>query len=164
MVDIQSATTEIRRGKNQEEERNRTKNIVPASATQGGHNKNLMTSVSWKHIWLIFGFGAWLEKIADIYPANTDLAKPWTTWMLEWPVMQRLGHLRAKTDILTAVSAWQYIYLSCFVLFWQIFVWILYVQLIYFTTYFYSPVSRVEFGNFRRKISGNLIQSFRKFL
>jgi len=42
MVDIQSATAEIRRGKKKKEEerRNRTKNIMSASATQGGH-KNL---------------------------------------------------------------------------------------------------------------------------
>ena len=42
MVDIQSPTTEIRRGKNQEEERRRKKqdkNIMSASATQGGHKK-----------------------------------------------------------------------------------------------------------------------------
>jgi len=41
MVDIQSATAEIRRGKNQEEERWKPqgKNIMSASATQGGHNK-----------------------------------------------------------------------------------------------------------------------------
>jgi len=39
---IQSATAEIRRGK--KEERNRTKNIMFASATQGGHkNRHLGT-------------------------------------------------------------------------------------------------------------------------
>ena len=42
MVDIQSATAEIRRGKNQERRRKKKKqdkNIMSASATQGGHNK-----------------------------------------------------------------------------------------------------------------------------
>jgi len=42
MVDIHSATAEIRRGEKKEErkkERNRDKNIISASATQGGHNK-----------------------------------------------------------------------------------------------------------------------------
>jgi len=43
MVDIQSATTEFRRGiKKEEEERKKpqVKNIMSASATQGGHNKD----------------------------------------------------------------------------------------------------------------------------
>jgi len=42
MVDIQSATAEIRRGKEEEEEERKKpqgKNIMSASATQGGHNK-----------------------------------------------------------------------------------------------------------------------------
>jgi len=42
MVDIQSATAEIRREKEEEEERRQKKpedkNIMSASATQGGHN------------------------------------------------------------------------------------------------------------------------------
>jgi len=37
MVDIQSATTEISRGKKKKLQGNR-KNIMSASATQGGHN------------------------------------------------------------------------------------------------------------------------------
>jgi len=37
MVDIQSATAEIRQGKKRKK-RNRTKNITTASATQDGHN------------------------------------------------------------------------------------------------------------------------------
>jgi len=46
MADIQSATSEIRRGKKiQEEEEERKKpqgkNIMSASATQGGHKKQL---------------------------------------------------------------------------------------------------------------------------
>jgi len=42
IVDIQSATAENRRGKKIEEDRrnHRTKNIMSASATQGGHKKN----------------------------------------------------------------------------------------------------------------------------
>ena len=42
MVDIQSANTEIGRGKKErkKEERNRTKNIMSASATLGGHNNS----------------------------------------------------------------------------------------------------------------------------
>jgi len=42
MVDIQSVTAEIRRGtKKKIEDRNhRTKNIMSASAMQGGHNKS----------------------------------------------------------------------------------------------------------------------------
>jgi len=42
MVDIQSATAEIRRGKKKKKiERNHMgKNIMSASATQCGHNKN----------------------------------------------------------------------------------------------------------------------------
>ena len=42
MVDIQSATAEIRRGKKKEEDRRKKpqdKNIKSASVTQGGHNK-----------------------------------------------------------------------------------------------------------------------------
>jgi len=41
MVDIQSATAEIRQGKKKEEERKKPqgKNIMSASAMQGGHNK-----------------------------------------------------------------------------------------------------------------------------
>jgi len=42
MVDIQSATAEISRGKKKEERRRKNKpqdeNIMSASATQGGHN------------------------------------------------------------------------------------------------------------------------------
>jgi len=37
MVDIQSATAEIRRGK--EKKKKQGKNIMSASATQGGHKK-----------------------------------------------------------------------------------------------------------------------------
>jgi len=41
MAEIQSATAEIRRGKNKKEERYKpqVQNIMSASATQGGHNK-----------------------------------------------------------------------------------------------------------------------------
>jgi len=47
MVDIQSATAEIRRGKKEEEERQKPQlqNIVSAYATEGGH-KNEMSSAS----------------------------------------------------------------------------------------------------------------------
>ena len=42
MVDIQSATAEIRRGKKKEEERRtkQDKNTMSASATQGGHKQS----------------------------------------------------------------------------------------------------------------------------
>jgi len=39
MVDTQSATAEIRRGKKRKEKKTQGKNIMSASATQGGHNK-----------------------------------------------------------------------------------------------------------------------------
>ena len=40
MVDSKSATAEIRRGKEEEEEQTiQDKNIMSASATQGGHNE-----------------------------------------------------------------------------------------------------------------------------
>jgi len=40
MVDIQSAAAEIRRGKKKDRRKKpQGKNIMPASATQGGHNK-----------------------------------------------------------------------------------------------------------------------------
>jgi len=40
MVDIQSATSEIRRGKKEREKKKlQDKNIMSASATQGGHNE-----------------------------------------------------------------------------------------------------------------------------
>ena len=39
MVDIQSATAEIRRGKKIEDRNHTAKNIMSASATQGGHKK-----------------------------------------------------------------------------------------------------------------------------
>jgi len=48
MVDIQSATAEIRRGiKNRQKEREKSqgKNIMSASATQGGHNKHISNEV-----------------------------------------------------------------------------------------------------------------------
>jgi len=38
VVDIQSATTEIRRGKKRKERKKQDKNIMSASAMQGGHN------------------------------------------------------------------------------------------------------------------------------
>jgi len=44
MVDIQAVTAEIRRGKKIEEDRKKKpqdENIMSASATQGGHIKNL---------------------------------------------------------------------------------------------------------------------------
>ena len=40
MVDIHSATTEIRRGKKEERKKPQGKNIMSASATQGSHNNN----------------------------------------------------------------------------------------------------------------------------
>jgi len=53
MVDTQSATTEIRQGK-KEEERRRQKlqlqNIISACATQGGHN-NWTLHASWASSW-----------------------------------------------------------------------------------------------------------------
>jgi len=49
-VDIQSVTTEIRRGKKEEKD----ENIMSASATQGGHNKTLTVkeTCSWLLPWL----------------------------------------------------------------------------------------------------------------
>jgi len=44
MVDIQSATAEIRRGKKEERRRNGNGNIMSASATQGGHKQPLHAS------------------------------------------------------------------------------------------------------------------------
>jgi len=38
MVDIQSATAEIRLGRKEEERKKQDKNIMSASATQGSHN------------------------------------------------------------------------------------------------------------------------------
>jgi len=43
MVDIQSATSEIRRGK-KERKKKQDKNMMSASATQGGRNKNMQCS------------------------------------------------------------------------------------------------------------------------
>ena len=39
MVDIQSATAEIRRGKKEDRKKKQDKNIMSASPTQGGHKK-----------------------------------------------------------------------------------------------------------------------------
>jgi len=39
MVDIQSATAEIKRGKKEERKKKQDKNIMSTSATQGGHKK-----------------------------------------------------------------------------------------------------------------------------
>jgi len=39
MVDIQSAMAKVRRGKKAERRKKREKNIMSASATQGGHKK-----------------------------------------------------------------------------------------------------------------------------
>jgi len=44
MVDIQSATAEIRRGKKERRRKKQDKNIMSASATQGGHNKQSKTN------------------------------------------------------------------------------------------------------------------------
>ena len=46
MVDMQSATAEIRRGRKEEERKKETgKNIMSASATQGGHkNAHILCS------------------------------------------------------------------------------------------------------------------------
>jgi len=38
MVDIQSVTAEIRRGKKKKKNKLQDKNVMSASATQGGHN------------------------------------------------------------------------------------------------------------------------------
>jgi len=48
MADIQSATAEIRRGKKKKEDRtsNRAKNIMSASAMQGGHKKSFIKMLS----------------------------------------------------------------------------------------------------------------------
>ena len=47
MVDIQSPTAEIRRGiKKKDRKKSQGKNIMSASATQGGHNKALMSTHS----------------------------------------------------------------------------------------------------------------------
>jgi len=43
MVDIQSATAEIRRGIKKDKKKPQGKNIMSASATQGGHNEPLAT-------------------------------------------------------------------------------------------------------------------------
>jgi len=45
MVDIQSATVEIRRGKKDERKKKGDKNIISASATQGGHNNSSFWSL-----------------------------------------------------------------------------------------------------------------------
>jgi len=39
MVDIQSAAAEVRRGKKKDRKKSQGKNIMSASATQGGHKK-----------------------------------------------------------------------------------------------------------------------------
>jgi len=39
MIDIQSATAEIRRGEKRRKKKKQDKNIMSASAMQGGHNK-----------------------------------------------------------------------------------------------------------------------------
>jgi len=50
MVDIQSAAAEIRRGKKKDRKKPQGKNIMSASATQGGHKKRpfqlLMQSIN----------------------------------------------------------------------------------------------------------------------
>jgi len=48
MVDIQSATTEIRRGIKKEDRRKKPqgKKIMSASATQGGHNKLIKKKIA----------------------------------------------------------------------------------------------------------------------
>jgi len=55
MVDIQSPTAEMRRGKKKKKERRRNhmvKNIMSASATQSGHNKNVKDILQlWRWYW-----------------------------------------------------------------------------------------------------------------
>jgi len=50
MVDIQSATTEIRRGKKRRKKRKKhDKNIMSASAMQSGHKKKCKTKAIYQH-------------------------------------------------------------------------------------------------------------------
>ena len=51
MVDIQSATAEIRRGKKERKKKNKLQdeNIMSASATQGSHNEVTLNSAFIKH-------------------------------------------------------------------------------------------------------------------
>jgi len=51
MADIQSATAEIRRGKKEERQKSQGKNIVSASAMQGGHKKYV--TVSGRPTWTV---------------------------------------------------------------------------------------------------------------
>jgi len=46
MVDIQSATAEIRRGIKKERKKPQDKNIMPTSATQGGHKYETLLAKS----------------------------------------------------------------------------------------------------------------------
>jgi len=73
MVDIQSATAEIRRGKEEEDSRNhRAKNIMSASATQGGHNqvrfhiRSMMTS----HHFVVFYYSNYHRRSLELRQAQ----------------------------------------------------------------------------------------------
>jgi len=44
MIDIQSPTAKIRRGKKEERQKSQGKNIMSASAMQGGHKKHTFTN------------------------------------------------------------------------------------------------------------------------
>ena len=67
MVDIQSATAEIKIGKEKKEERQKLpqgKNIMSTSATQGGHN----------HPRVSYGSGCWPVDLKYTYPINVSFA------------------------------------------------------------------------------------------
>ena len=68
MVDIQSATAEIRRGIKKIEDRRKKpqgKNIMSASATQGGHDKNSVTAGMADRIVATAEYG--LSRTADLH-------------------------------------------------------------------------------------------------
>ena len=48
MVDIQSATAEIRRGIKKKKKKPQDKNIMSTSAMQGSHNKQDATQTEWR--------------------------------------------------------------------------------------------------------------------
>jgi len=72
MGDIQSATTEIRRGK--KERQKQDKNILSACATQGGHNNYNKTTTSGQRIW---------HKAA--LPSHMDSSVIFTSWCQHLP-------------------------------------------------------------------------------
>ena len=90
MVDIQSATAEIRQGKKKEKRRKTTvKNIMSASATQGGHKNQYSSEVGSVKSGVLYNFGKSDEEFSL---RRVESLQSSTKRFIEEHVMYRLQH------------------------------------------------------------------------